>query len=216
VAEASKKQACAAKSFADTAALINSGIGDAVKKLDAQAKTAADSIQATHKAMRLDQRAWVGLSKVETIGASGGAEGQPFSFEQVQIRTCNSGKTPALDVASIAFPIIRQQGAPIGDYDFESALLLAENIRQTEKLREQLTSEMTRRFPQYAEGILEEAKEDGALQNMVMTKLITAEDHGVLAPNVCPDLIFHWPYEHIQALYGNVQDPVNYILMKIT
>lgn len=55
------KQANAAQQFADTAVLINNSLGNAVEKLDAQAKASAASIKATQEAMRLDQRAWVGV-----------------------------------------------------------------------------------------------------------------------------------------------------------
>ena len=73
-----EKQATAAQKFADTAGLINSGMGDAVKKLDAQARASAASIKATQDAMRLDQRAWVGA-----FGAmvSEVKEGMPIKFK---------------------------------------------------------------------------------------------------------------------------------------
>ena len=78
IRDAAEKQACAAnksaqasRDFADTAAKINSGIGDAVGKLDAQAKAIEDSrrssdsaslqsLNASIESSRLDQRAWVG------------------------------------------------------------------------------------------------------------------------------------------------------------
>jgi hypothetical protein len=86
---AANTQACAAQHFADTAGLINGNINDAVGKLDAQATAATNSIKATQEAMRLDQRAWVGISQVHL--------NTPYSAEHIGITVdlLNSGKTPA-------------------------------------------------------------------------------------------------------------------------
>jgi hypothetical protein len=95
IADAAQKQACAAnrsadaaQQFADTAALISGGIGDAVKKLEAQAKNSAAAIKATQDAMRQDQRAWVVLR-----GVGGRPElDKPWT---IQVVFTNTGKTPA-------------------------------------------------------------------------------------------------------------------------
>lgn len=54
-AGAAAKSAQAARDFADTAALINGGIGDAVKKLDAQAKATQKSVELSANQFRLAQ-----------------------------------------------------------------------------------------------------------------------------------------------------------------
>jgi hypothetical protein len=82
------KQATAAQKFADTAGLINSGIGDAVKKLDAQANNSAASIKTTQEAIRLEQRAWVVVK-----GTQGVPElGKPWG---IRVVFTNNGTTPA-------------------------------------------------------------------------------------------------------------------------
>jgi hypothetical protein len=99
IRNATEKQACAAnknahaaRDFANTAALINHGIEDAVAKLDAQAKNSAASIKATQDAMRLDQRAWLGVKDTTLKSFKVGA---PI---EAQVLILNSGKTPALQI----------------------------------------------------------------------------------------------------------------------
>jgi hypothetical protein len=90
---AASKSAQAARDFANTAALINGGIGDAVRKLDAQARNSAASINATQEAMRLDQRAWVGVGSPSFVIK----ETDPLKAET---RVVILGKSPAIDIVS--------------------------------------------------------------------------------------------------------------------
>jgi hypothetical protein len=104
IAAASNRNATAAESFATTAGLINGGIGDAVKKLETQAKeiesSRKSSVDAAQKALqvsidnsRLDERAWIGIGDAAvTISAT-----EPF---KVTMTTKNVGKTPATDMIS--------------------------------------------------------------------------------------------------------------------
>jgi hypothetical protein len=110
IRDAAEKQACAAnksaqasRDFADTAAKINSGIGDAVGKLDAQAKAIEDSrrssesaslqsLNASIESSRLDQRAWVGTGDAVFTFS-------PTEPPKAQVTMKNTGKTPALQVA---------------------------------------------------------------------------------------------------------------------
>jgi hypothetical protein len=108
--DASRKQACAAsksakaaRDFADTAALINSGIGDAVKKLAAQAKASQKSADAAKSAadtardaLILDQRPWIGIAKTPSAGE---IEKYPDSFVRIKFRFENFGKSPAINIA---------------------------------------------------------------------------------------------------------------------
>jgi hypothetical protein len=58
LADAAEKQACTAKSFAASAASINTGVDNAVIKLDQQADDAETFF-------RSDERAWVVISSVD-------------------------------------------------------------------------------------------------------------------------------------------------------
>lgn len=90
-ANAAGDSADAAQQFADTADDINRNLNDAVKKLDAQAQAAADSIKATQGAMRLDQRAWVVVKGFEGLPELG----KPWT---VRVVFTDSGRTPARNV----------------------------------------------------------------------------------------------------------------------
>ena len=114
-ASSASKSVQASRDFADTAALINSGIGDAVKKLDRQAK-------ATEYAMKSEQRAYV-LVEVHSIfpdqpqkmplvdlnseqaKAIGLSPGMHWCEE---INSINIGKTPTIGERTTAFATIEQ------------------------------------------------------------------------------------------------------------
>ncbi len=115
---AAQKSAQAARDFADTAALINSGIGDAVKKLDAQAKAIDDSrkaserqsskaFQSTVDNFRQEQRAWVGFSGFtvqpdpNNAGVVASAGHPPMGMNLAVAAILNSGKTPARNVRAV-------------------------------------------------------------------------------------------------------------------
>jgi lysyl-tRNA synthetase class I len=100
--EAAKRNAAAAEHFSDSAKLINGGVGDAVKKLEAQAEAIEaarqSSQEASNKALQAsidnfhaDQRAWLGASD-NTYNL---AESGPISSS---VSVLNTGKSPALDI----------------------------------------------------------------------------------------------------------------------
>ena len=94
-ADAAKSQADAAQQFSDTAKEINSRMSDAVDQLKAAADNAKRSIQATEKAMRLDQRAWVGPVRISPF------ELRPEEvIPTIFIIVRNSGKTPSMGMTS--------------------------------------------------------------------------------------------------------------------
>ena len=117
-ANAATDQADAAQQFSDTAEDINGGIAGAVDQLEATAQNAKAAIQATRDAMRLEQRAWVGLTVVDVpkplpTGAT---------FEIVN-HFSNTGKTPALRAHAVSEleidvhnlqPIYKESDAPEG------------------------------------------------------------------------------------------------------
>ena len=111
IAKAAKQQACAAqksaqaaRDFADSAANINVGITDAVKELNRQAKEAELSrrtsseasqktLDATISNFHRDQRAWVGITKIEgTLKLNEGFNPTAYFM--------NSGRTPAIHVTT--------------------------------------------------------------------------------------------------------------------
>jgi hypothetical protein len=106
--DASKKQAEAAQQFADTADDINGSIGDAVDKLDAEAKNSAAAIKATQDAMRQDQRAWIFATGFELS-----EEPQPNQAFTIKITFINNGKTPALDVIPLTHPSAQPLPQPL-------------------------------------------------------------------------------------------------------
>jgi len=66
-AGAARKSAQAARNFADTAALINGGIGDAVKKLDAQAKATQKSVELSANQFRLAQASDLAVLNISLV-----------------------------------------------------------------------------------------------------------------------------------------------------
>jgi hypothetical protein len=88
IAEAAKKQAGAANSFATSAEGINTEIGTAEGDFAKMAKSSEDAINATRDTMRRDQRAWVGLLQMSGIPE----KDKPYDVESI---LTNTGKTPA-------------------------------------------------------------------------------------------------------------------------
>jgi hypothetical protein len=86
LADASKKQAKAAKDFSVSADSINSEISDAESDLYTMAGNSAGAIRATEGAMRLEQRAWVAAVNIAGVPVVG----QPFI---TQVTAINSGRT---------------------------------------------------------------------------------------------------------------------------
>lgn len=89
LADAASDQADAAQQFSDTVEDINGGIAAAANQLEVAANNAKASINATKEAMRLDQRAWVGvLASMPKIEAKKSITGTAVVM--------NSGKTFAV------------------------------------------------------------------------------------------------------------------------
>jgi hypothetical protein len=108
---AAKKSAQAARDFADTAEKINVGIGNAVDKLEEQARAIETSrksseaasrtaLQTSIDSSRLEERPWVGCTGfaiTPEIGPNG-----PTGLFFAKATLFNSGKTPAREVFAIA------------------------------------------------------------------------------------------------------------------
>jgi hypothetical protein len=79
------KQAVAAQGFADTAVLTNGGIGDAVKKLDAQAKATQSSARNAETALIVSERAYLAV----------GINDFSYDTKSVLLPIVNTGHIPA-------------------------------------------------------------------------------------------------------------------------
>jgi hypothetical protein len=90
MATAAADQVDAANNFADTAEDINRGVAGAVNQLQAAAKNAKASIQATQDSFRGDQRAWVGVGEYQILQFTAK---DPF---KMGVPMVNSGKSPAV------------------------------------------------------------------------------------------------------------------------
>jgi len=132
IAAASERNAIAAENFAASAASINQGVSDAARGLQIQAgkmdaaRTASvqqsqQSLQATIDNFHLEQRAWIGISDVQTEG--GKIDGQNFTFDRVSFVIRNTGRTPAIHLSIHCCQVITQvfDDRTIPDYDTEFA-----------------------------------------------------------------------------------------------
>jgi hypothetical protein len=100
-----KKQACAAnrsadaaQQFADTATLINGGIGDAVKRLDTQAKATQRSANAAKSAANTADKA---LHISERAYVVAGHPSMNAAFDAVTLPIVNTGHIPSGKVKAI-------------------------------------------------------------------------------------------------------------------
>jgi hypothetical protein len=93
LADAAIDQADAAQQFSDTAEDINNRMSDAVDQLTTTTDNVKASIQATQEAMRLDQRAWLGIWHTYILPAD------QTGTIKIQIEIVNTGKTPAIRVS---------------------------------------------------------------------------------------------------------------------
>lgn len=131
------KQATTAQQFADTAVLINGGIGGAVKKLDAQAKAieasrksselaSAKALKATIDNFYFDQRPWVGIEIVPaTLPPNAIQTGPGVTASTVIIVAHNTGRTPALRWHSECCETLAKDiDEPVPDYDTLKADLI--------------------------------------------------------------------------------------------
>lgn len=88
------------------------------------------SLQAAIDQFRQDQRAWVSIGAVETVGKIVPIADQLsfgyFLFPPVNIQITNTGKTPALKLAKVAFFVRKDPMSQPPDYDIELAKLKAD------------------------------------------------------------------------------------------
>jgi hypothetical protein len=109
IAEASKQQASAAtksaqaaRDFADTAALINTGIGDAVKKLDAQAKATQKSAKTAEDTLHVSERAYLILANPT----------QDFARKRIGVLLFNAGHIPSGPIEIVVHEITTEVNDP--------------------------------------------------------------------------------------------------------
>ena len=116
IAKASRRNATAAEGFATSAGLINGGINDAVSKLGAQSKaieaarrssidSSSKALQATIDNFHQEQRAWVGITQLNSIVDKSvnpeqvlDAKGRGTPAIQEMFGVTNTGRVPAQDV----------------------------------------------------------------------------------------------------------------------
>ncbi len=142
IKESAYKQASASQQFADTAALINGGIGDAVKKLDVQAKATQKFAQIAKDSLYLEQRPWVGI-QVIPVQTNPNLIASDNTVSSVQIVAINTGRTPALMFHNecCESPSLDSEDN-IPDYDSLQAQESAEdNTRRAEWLRRAIESD---------------------------------------------------------------------------
>ena len=84
--DAANRNACAARSFAQSAGGIDTKIGTAEGDFFNMAKNSSDAIKATQESMRLEQRAWVSAAQITGIPMID----QPFV---TKVTAINSGRT---------------------------------------------------------------------------------------------------------------------------
>lgn len=178
------------------------------KAQEGAAKAASDSVKATQDAMRLDQRAWVGVVDVRT---EGGTETQnEFKYSNAEVSIHNSGKTPALKV-SIWCCIFTGGGIgeSIPDYDD----VIKTDSERAKTLQEKHHKEMEvflKQHPELAGKAITFEREFYASRK---SEFLARYQGGVLAPGVTTSIGF-----------GGVTYPINrtapttaiYVLGKIT
>ena len=161
-----------AESISKTYALIR-----ATADLGRQAKRSTDFAQ---DSMHLDQRAWVCLIDVQTVG--GTETHDTFRVESVIVVIHNSGKTPALKISGQCCLFSSYLWSePIPDYDSESRK--SEEMRATLRKRnhEQMMA-ITKEHPELAATIIERDKEFEARSSAMEKSVFHAGE--VLAPGV--------------------------------
>jgi hypothetical protein len=94
MANAASDQTDAAQQFSDTTKEINDGIRGAVEQLEAAANNAKASIRSTQDTLRIDQRAWLGVTRISPPESF--AVDKPFV---TLVTLTNTGKTPAKDIS---------------------------------------------------------------------------------------------------------------------
>jgi hypothetical protein len=106
-----------------------------------------DALDASIEATRTDQRAWVGLIAIDTLG--GNDQPDKFTFDRLILAIQNSGKTPAINLGwECCRYLERQLNDPIPDYDDIQAQAqalserLGRNSESIRRLREQFQAEL--------------------------------------------------------------------------
>lgn len=170
--------------------------------LEASTKQAQAALDASRETAGLDQRAWVGLVGVETVG--GEQTSDAFSFKSIIVAIRNSGKTPALKLSGeCCMYVNRPWTDPIPDYDTETKMIEEERRKHDEERRKRNEEEI-KRHPEFADRIREfEQSYSQATERKIPTG-------GVLAPgivnniSVAPSMKFgrtRKPGEAPQTLY---------------
>lgn len=144
--------------------------------LEASTKQAQAALDASREAASLDQRAWVGLVGVETVG--GEQTSDAFSFKSIIVAIRNSGKTPALQMSGeCCMYVNRPWTDPIPDYDTETKRVEEERRKHDEERRKRNEEEI-KRHPEMADRIREfEQSFSKATERKIPTG-------GVLAPSI--------------------------------
>jgi hypothetical protein len=135
--------------------------------------------QAQLDAMKIDERAWIGITDVSTYGASKTQDA--LIVKSLAVTVHNSGKTPALKMSfSCRIRVDRLSTDPIPDYDTESKAM-EETYKVAEKRNLDRESEIIKEHPDMAEGIREARKrrQDDA---EVATRKRTITQGGVMSP----------------------------------
>lgn len=97
---------------------------DTLREMKAQTKTqdkaataARDSVKAIQEQMRIDQRPWVGITNLETIGGGLSPDGASYSFGNIRFKLHNTGRTPALSLqihSAVFMESVEEDG--VGDW----------------------------------------------------------------------------------------------------
>ena len=111
IADAAKKQACAAQHFADTAALINGGIGGAVDKLGTQAKATQRAAKAAENASKTAQET-LNISQRAYIVTRDVFFDESSKVIVAQVR--NDGRIPTGRLDIVAHYVVFDLSEPIG------------------------------------------------------------------------------------------------------
>jgi hypothetical protein len=112
--KAAKQQACAAKSFAQSATSINKGIVDAVSKLDAQAQATQRVADTAAESLTAVQRPFIGYIPGETdLGLGTG-------YASIEGVWSNSGNTPAVEVWARSHFVKSKDSEPNRSFPFDS------------------------------------------------------------------------------------------------
>lgn len=111
------------------------------------AKAAQLAVTSNINAMRLDERAWIGMVGSSTVG--GIQTGDNFSFQKVGITLRNTGKTPAIKMNASWITVPRDWRDPVPDYETEFKAIIKSRDAAREKEKAALEPFFSR-FPEMA------------------------------------------------------------------